>query len=196
MKERIRSFVAVELSTHVQNALTAEAQRLGDSGADVKWVRTESLHVTLKFLGDIARDKITEVARAMEAAAATIAPFRLIVEGVSFFPRPTKPRIVSVGIDPDGARALGELARAVDAHLGEAGYRREERSFKAHITLGRVKSTKGLGGLSDLILTAPGEPFGSCDVDRIVLFMSELSRAGPTYTPLSHADLTGQDEEA
>jgi 2'-5' RNA ligase len=193
MKERIRTFVAVELGAQIVRALADEQRRLAEPGADVKWVRPESLHVTLKFLGDIARGNIGEVARAIEAAAAKIPPFRLVVEGVSFFPRPTKPRIVSVGVDADGTRALTDLALAVDEHLGEAGYRREERSFKAHITLGRVKSSRGLGGLSDLILTAPGEPFGSCDVDRVVLYMSELSRAGPTYTPLAHTDLIGQD---
>lgn len=189
MKDRIRSFVAVELSAEIRSALGREIARLEAAGADVKWVEPGSLHLTLKFLGDVDRRAIPDVLRALGPAAAPVRPFDLEVSGVSFFPKPTKPRIVAAGIDPEGAEALEALALRVDEALAPLGFAREERAFKAHVTLGRARSPKGAGALADALLTSPGEPFGEQEVREVVLFMSELSRQGPTYTALGRARL-------
>lgn len=193
MRENFRTFFAVALPESARQALCREADRLGGPDVDVKWVEAEALHVTLKFLGDVPRTRIPAVIKAAEAAVGGAAPFPLELVGVSLFPRPTKPRVVAVGIDPDGGAQLTRLAGSLDEELGRLEFARERRGFQAHVTLGRVKSSLGLRGLSDAILTAPGRPFARLDVEEVVLYMSELSRSGPTYTPLGHVPLCGDD---
>jgi 2'-5' RNA ligase len=188
---RIRTFVAAELSQGTRRSLRREAERLADSGADVKWVAEENLHVTLKFLGQVDRRAVPDIMKAIESAARGVEPFRAEVAGVNLFPAPTRPRIVAAGLDPQAAERLSALAARLDDALVEIGFGREKRGFRAHITLGRVKGTKGVGALADAMLTADGRPFGEQDIDGVTLFMSELSRAGPRYTVLGRAPLNG-----
>ena len=191
MKSRVRTFVAVELDPGVRRSLRREAERLAGSGAEVKWVAEENLHVTLKFLGQVDRPEVPEIVRALQEAARLVAPFRAEVAGAAFFPTPTRPKIVASGVDPAAAERLTELAGRIDDALSGLGFGRERRAFRAHITLGRVRGTRGVGALADSLLTADGRPFGQQDVDAVTLFMSELSRAGPRYTALGRAPLSG-----
>ncbi len=188
---RVRTFVAVELDPGTKKSLRREAERLAGSGAEVKWVAEENLHVTMKFLGQVDRLAVPEILKALEEAAGGVEPFRAEIAGVALFPTPTRPRIVAVGVDPEGAGQLTELAGRLEDALVGIGFGRERRGFRAHITLGRVKGTRGAGALADSLLTADGRPFGHEDVDELVLFMSELSRAGPKYTVLGRVPLGG-----
>ena len=191
MKERLRTFVAVELPGGIRASLSEEIARLAEAGADVKWVGEENLHVTLKFLGQVDRHAVAGILKGLEAATRESSPFRMECRGLVFFPKPVKPRVVAAGVDEDGARALAELASRVEDSLVPLGYKKDERGFRGHVTLGRVRSPNGLKGLSDSILTYDGEPFGEADVDAVALFMSELRRDGPVYTALGHARLGG-----
>lgn len=189
LKERIRSFVAVELSPEIRSALGREIARLSPLGADVKWVEPQALHITLKFLGQVDKHAIPEIIKALGSCAGEMEPFEVQVLGVGFFPEPARPRIVAAGVAPEGAKALEALAARVEEALAPLGFSPESRGFRAHVTLGRVKSPKGAKRLADAILTSPGEPFGEQEVREVVLFMSELSRQGPTYTALGRAEL-------
>ncbi len=188
---RVRTFVAVELDPGTRKSLRREAERLATCDADVKWVAEENLHVTMKFLGQVDRLVVPEIVKALAKAVGEVEPFRAEVVGVTFFPKPTRPKIVAVGVDPVAAGRLGEVAARVDDALVEVGFGKEGRGFRAHVTLGRVKGTKGIGALADALLTADGRPFGQQDVDQLTLFMSELSRAGPRYTVLGRAPFGG-----
>ena len=110
---RVRTFVAIELSAETRKSLRREAERLAASGAEVKWVREENLHITLKFLGQVDRRAVSEIMKALESAAGGAEPFRAEVAGVSFFPKPTRPRIVAAGVDPHAAERLTELAEGL-----------------------------------------------------------------------------------
>lgn len=189
MKERLRTFVAVELSEETRAALGAEIGRLKACGADVKWVAPGNLHLTLKFLGQVDRRDVPGILKALEAGSRGRRRFLMETSGLGFFPRPTKPRVVAAGIDEVGTSCLRLLAADVEEALFEVGFGREERDFKAHVTLGRVKSPKGISALSDYILTHDGRPFGEDSVESIALIMSELRREGPIYTVLGHAAL-------
>jgi 2'-5' RNA ligase len=188
---RIRAFVAVELDPETRKSLRREAERLAASGAEVKWVAEENLHVTMKFLGQVDRRAVPEVLKALKEAVGEVKPFRAEVAGAAFFPTPVRPRIVAAGVEPQAAQGLAELAARLEDALAELGFGRERRAFRAHVTLGRVKGTKGVGALADALLTADGRPFGQQDVRQVTLFMSELSRAGPRYTALGRAPLNG-----
>jgi len=191
MKDRLRTFVAVELCEETRAALGAEIGRLRGLGADVKWVAPENLHLTLKFLGQVDRHDVPGILKALKSGARSRGRFNMETLGLSFFPRPTKPRVVAAGIDEAGAASLALLASAVEEALFEVGFGRNERGFKAHVTLGRVKSPKGIAALSDYILTHDGRPFGEDCVESVALVMSELRRESPVYTVLGHAELAG-----
>jgi 2'-5' RNA ligase len=188
---RVRTFVAVELDPGTRRSLRREVERLMTCGADVKWVAEENLHVTMKFLGQVDRLVVPEIVKALAKAVGEVEPFRAEVAGVAFFPKPTRPKIVAAGVDPVAAGRLGEVMARLEDALVEVGFGKENRGFRAHVTLGRVRGTKGVGALADALLTADGRPFGQQDVDQLTLFMSELSPAGPRYTVLGRAGLNG-----
>ncbi len=191
MKDRLRTFVAVELSERTRRALVAEIDRLRERGADVRWVRPENLHITIRFLGQVDRHDVPGILKALEVAAGRCEPSLMEISGLIFFPRPTKPRVVAAGVDEVGAASLTILAGSVEDALVGVGFGPDRRSFKAHVTLGRVKSPRGIAALSDYILTHDGRPFGEDCVESIALVMSELTRTGPEYTVLGHANLGG-----
>jgi 2'-5' RNA ligase len=189
VKDRLRAFVAVELSEETRAALSREIGRLRELGANVKWVNPDALHITIKFLGQVDRRSVPDILKALEKGVHARKSFRMEIEGLSFFPRPTKPRVVAAGVEEAGAASLALLAADVEDALVEVGFGREERGFRGHVTLGRVKSPKGIAALSDCLLTHDGRPFGEDHVESIALIMSELRREGPLYTVLGHADL-------
>ncbi len=189
MKDRLRAFVAVELSEETRGALDREVGRLRGLGAEVKWVKPDALHITVKFLGQVDRRDVPGILKALEKAARARKSFLMEIGGLSFFPRPTKPRVVAAGVDEAGAASLALLAADIEDALVEVGFGREERGFRGHVTLGRVKSPKGIAALSDYLLTHDGRPFGEDRVESIALIMSELRREGPLYTVLGHASL-------
>jgi 2'-5' RNA ligase len=189
MRDRLRTFVAVELSEETRATLGDEIARLDACGADVKWVDHENLHLTLKFLGQVDRLDLPGILKALAIGAGARKRFTIEESGLGFFPRPTKPRVVAAGIDEVGAGSLALLAAAIEDALVDVGFGKENRAFKSHVTLGRVKSPTGIAALSDYILTHDGRPFGEDWVDSVALIMSELSREGPIYTVIGHADL-------
>ena len=187
----VRAFAAVELSEPTRATLGDEIMRFSRLDADVKWVRPENIHLTLKFLGDIERKAVADALTALAAAADGFAPVRAEVSGLFLFPSAARPRVVSTGVDAAAASSLERLARRVDEETLARGFCRADKPFKAHITLGRVKSPRGMRALADALLTSDGAAFGEDDIRELTLFMSELSREGPTYTVLGRVPLGG-----
>ena len=191
MKERLRAFVAVELSPETRSSLAAEVLSLRALGADVKWVAEENLHITVKFLGQVNRHQVPGVLDALGRAVKDARSFNMEMRGLAFFPSPVRPRVVAAGVAEEALPArASRAARHVDQKLPPR-FKKEERGFKAHATLGRVKSPKGIRALSDYLLTWDGRAFGEDNVESVTLFMSELTRAGAVYTALGHARLGG-----
>src|SRR5947209_13621784 len=139
---RLRTFIAVPLNRAVRDRLMSLQERIAGTGADVKWVEPENLHVTLLFLGEVGERDVMPVCRAVADVGRTHASFPMSVETVGCFPNIHRPRIVWVGV-PEGSQELCALHDALEPPLMELGcYRREERQFTPHITLGRVKSER------------------------------------------------------
>lgn len=191
----IRSFVAVELGDDIKKRL-AEIQRqlkaTAPSGS-VRWVQPESIHVTLKFLGDVPQERIGAIAAALEQACAPVAALAFAVAGAGCFPNARRPNVVWIGVkDPTGR--LAELQRAVERALNPLGYPPEDRPFKPHLTLGRAnRSASGadLRKLGELVSGLNVGVLGQVQVAEIVLMRSDLSLAGARYTPLAHIPLSG-----
>ena len=184
----VRAFFAVELSPEAVDAADDVASELrGRAGGDgVKWVMPESFHVTLRFLGEVPRSRVSAVAeRAADAIAAAPedhAPFEMRLGALAAFPSLRRPRVVTLEVTPHSK--LESLANSLERGLaGLAGIPVDERDsgpFRAHLTLGRVR--RG-GRAPSLEATRPTDPAPTW-VDEIVLFRSEPARAGVTYTRL------------
>jgi 2'-5' RNA ligase len=148
-------------------------------------VREETLHVTLRFLGDIDCDRIARLAGCVREQTAALSPFRLQLGGARPFPSKRRPLAVVLGVEP--AELLEELAAAVERGVVAAGFGPEPRPFNPHLTLGRIRRKRSPLVTGDV--TTRGE---SCPVNEVVLFKSELQSSGAHYTPIERAPLGGE----
>jgi 2'-5' RNA ligase len=184
----IRAFIAVEAADEMVARLTAVQDALRGAEADVGWTAPAGLHLTLKFLGDVAESRIPGLTEALAAVAGRQAPFTIRVAGVGVFPNPRHPRIIWAGVT-DGADALRALASDVEAAMTAAGVPPEERPFRAHLTLGRVRAPHGLQRLMPLLDRYAAEDFGAQPVASVTFMRSELSPHGARYTVLARLPL-------
>ncbi len=160
--------------------------RLDD--ASIKWVRPDSIHLTLKFLGDVEDRRINEVCTAVSQTADRFEAFDFHVAGAGSFPPGGAARVVWAGIT-DGAEDLQALADAIDHACHELGFPLEGRKFSSHITLARVKNF-AVGHQARQAAESIGPlDIGVQGVSSITVFQSVLERGGPTYTAMHHASL-------
>ncbi len=181
--QRVRAFVAVNLSETVRAALAEAQGRLRQVPADVSWTRPANIHVTLKFLGEIGATGVERVGRALERAAAPHAPFIAGVAGFGTFPSKGPPRVLWAGV-AEGAEALVSLQGAVERALAALGFPREGRPYRPHCTLGRVRSARNAQALVEAAAGLGDGLLGTVTVDHIDLMQSQLHPAGSIYTVL------------
>jgi 2'-5' RNA ligase len=180
----VRAFFAVEIGNEARREAGDHARRLaGGAGGDaVHWVRSEAYHVTLRFLGAVAVDRIPELVDRVRDATAGIGPFELRLGALRAFPSERRPRVVAIELEP--AEPLAALAVAVERGSVAAGFAPEKRSYRPHLTLGRVRGPHP-PRLEGCVAPAP------FPVRSFTLFRSELSPRGSTYTPLERIPLDG-----
>ncbi len=184
--DAVRAFVAVELGAGARAAAAALVRRLRERpGAEgVRWVPEENLHVTLRFLGDVERERLPGLAAAVRAAAAPLPPFALALGPLHAFPSPRRPRVVALALVPEAP--LAALAEAIEAALRARGVAPEARRFRSHLTLGRSRGP----ALALDLAGAEAEP-ARFDVREAVLFQSELSASGARHRALERLPLAG-----
>lgn len=186
---RLRTFIAVELGKAIRDRAVALQDVLARTGAQVKWVERENLHVTLLFLGEVDEREVPEICRAVAETCAARTPFEMVVEAVGCFPNARRPRVIWVGVG-QGTQELVALHDALEAPLLARGcYRREERRYTPHITLGRVKADRPSDHLAAALAKQAGWRGGSTQVEEVLVLSSELRPQGPVYTVLSRAPL-------
>lgn len=179
----MRSFIAVEISCEIKDALGEIIAKFRGCGADVKWVRPANLHVTLKFLGDIDENDIVKISEIVRECSLDIKPFDLAIEGIGAFPDLEKPRVIFVNMC-DEIENLSILFDRFNDKLSHIGIKKEDRKFEAHLTIGRVKSLKGIEPLLEMIEAEKTRCFGEEYVESVVFMMSELLPKGPRYSKL------------
>jgi RNA 2',3'-cyclic 3'-phosphodiesterase len=182
----LRTFFAVEIGDAARSAARAVAERLAAApgGEAVRWVRPESYHVTLRFLGATPRNHVAGLVAAAQRTARAIAPFELRLGALAGFPS-RRPRAVVLDVAPH--EAIVALAREVERAVVEAGFAPEERAFHPHLTLGRVRERR-TPFLASAEGPADAAPFA---VGCFVLFQSALATTGAQYTPLERISLGG-----
>lgn len=187
----MRLFVAVEIDDAVKRAAAGIAARLSSAlesprRRSVSWVTWQNLHLTLHFLGDVSAALATTVSERL-ASPLPVEPFDVAVGGVGVFPSSGTPRVVWLGVT-EGARSLAALHREVAGRLDGLGLPLEDRPYRAHLTLGRVKAPPG-PGFKDALAHERAEAAGRCRVDHVTLFESRLSPDGARYSVVATSRL-------
>ncbi len=189
MDKPIRTFIAVPVPESVKEQIGIFEGDLIKTRADVKWVRPESMHVTLKFLGDVEERDTAEVVRRIEEAVGSVRPFTVRIAKTGAFPNAKRPNVLWVGAT-EGADRLSELAGLIDSALSPMGFEKEKRAFRAHLTLGRVRSQAGMDGAIRLLQNRTFDA-GAFTANAVHVMRSELLVCGARYTPIAITHLKG-----
>lgn len=196
----IRAFVAVELNPEVRAAVARLQEEIKNRAerallravpqARIQWVRPESVHLTLKFLGDIDEARIAEVQQALERALAPLMRFAVEAGGLGAFPDSRAPRVLWVALGGP-TNHLARLAAEVERALEPLGFPPEAKPFNAHLTLARIKERSREVGrsLAESGVMESGGVLGRLDVDAVALMKSELKPSGAVYTRLFQVPL-------
>lgn len=182
----MRLFAALELPPEPRTAAAAMIRELRRSGADVKWVAPENLHVTLKFLGETDPGRLGEIGAVLQAACSAAPALELALAGAGAFPGVGRPAVVWLGLAGQ-VEALAGLARALDDGLAGLGFPPETRRFQAHLTLGRARRGRGPNPpsrpLAQALAGLAGWRGPEFVARRVSLMESTLTPAGPIYRP-------------
>ena len=182
-EEPIRAFIAVNIPSTCIDILGSLISRLKQSPAKVKWVRPESIHITLKFLGNISEDDIDKIDRVLAEQIAEEPAFEVTIRGTGGFPNLRRPRVLWSGID-DPDKRLKSLAKIVDRNLAKAGFPREKRAYSPHLTLGRVKTYKYIEDINKRMEAEKEFEGGVVEVSEVFLMRSQLKPSGAIYSAL------------
>jgi 2'-5' RNA ligase len=185
----IRAFFAAEIDEDLRAALAAAIDDLDRVGAQVRWVRPENLHWTVKFLGNVPLLETGAIADAAREVCAEHAPIEGRITGLGPFPPGRRIRMVAARMEESGR--LGAVRDGLEPRMAAFGVPPDGRAFKAHLTLGRVKGPRRLRELAEALGPYNSRDFGECLIEELVLFQSELSRSGPTYVALARLPLSG-----
>jgi 2'-5' RNA ligase len=169
-------------------ATLATGGRNGEGEREVRWVRMDGLHLTLRFLGPTLDDRLPVLEEIVAEAGREAEPFELEIAGGGAFPGRTRPRVLWLGITR-GAEALTTLAAGVEDLLAHAGWPREDRGFKAHLTVARADGVRAGSVTADALVAAAARFREAWTVDRVVLFESHTGHGPARYEQLSEARL-------
>jgi len=187
----IRAFLAVEVPHHITAGIRDIQRRLAPRIEDIRWVRPEGIHLTLKFFGNISEEDIPCISGIVGEQAGNTAPVTLRVHSIGVFPGPSRPRVLWMGLTGDTDR-LAVLQGDIESALPACGFPREGRAFKPHLTLGRARSQKKMfTGLGDIGEEEEGYEAGRFEAGGLTLFRSELMPHGARYSKLARYPFAG-----
>jgi 2'-5' RNA ligase len=184
-----RLFIAVELPQDIREYLGAAVRTLQETGADAKWVESKNIHLTLKFLGATPAETIPAIRRTMTAVTDNARAVPTSLETFGGFPSLSAPRVLWVSLT-DKEKHLEHIVRGLEDSLSAVGFAKEDRPFKAHITLARLRSSH-----NRLSLTEAARKFQAVlehpafNLDNMTLFESVLSPKGPAYSIIEQIKL-------
>ncbi len=187
----IRTFIAVNVSDPTRKMINTLQMIFIHFRKEIRFAPPENVHVTLKFLGDIDPEIIPELIAKIETSIRSFRKFDYICTGTGVFPNVHRPRVLWLGIT-QGSEMLTNLSKILDDSLKTMPIESEEREFKAHITLGRIKETRKPISVLNQFLEFPFEPIHN-PVEEVILFKSTLTPYGSIYTPLHNFPLSDKE---
>jgi len=185
----VRLFAAADLPAGTREHLADLLAELSREAPEIRWARPGSIHLTLKFLGEVAEEAVPSLAAALDRAAAEASgAIPIGVAGIGTFGERKRPRVVWVGItDPEGA--LARLAGSVERSFEREGFAPEDRPFSPHLTLARPKAPSPR--LAAALASRSRIDLGASEIASVILFQSRLGPEGATYVRLHEAPLGG-----
>ncbi len=188
----MRLFVAVDVPGEIKEKVAAAVGEIGPDAAGVRWVKPENLHITLKFIGDYGEERLGDLIEEVRATARLCDGFTVSLAGCGAFPSRGRARVLWLGMARGGEEAAA-AARKLDSRLERVGVKREERGFRSHLTLARLRNPADCSAcLLRLEEKLKGLEEKSFEVEEMVLYRSILGPHGPTYIPLEGARLGGR----
>ena len=182
MSELIRSFLAFDIENDdVRKRLSSAQTRLVQTGADVKLVETENIHVTMRFLGNVSIGMIEKIFEEMKKTK--FKPFNVQIQGVGVFPSLSYPRVVWAGIT-EGEEQLRDVFTQIEPRLQALGFAPDPKGFSPHLTIARVRSGRNKTQLAEFVNKNASHGFGTIKAEYLRLKKSALSPKGPTYSTL------------
>jgi 2'-5' RNA ligase len=182
MAEPIRSFLAFDIeSDTVLNRLAAVQGLLVQTGADLKLVEPQNIHITVRFLGDITPAMVEKIFEAMQQVQ--FAPFNVQIKGLGAFPDLRYPRVVWAGIN-DGADQLKNVFSQLEPRLRGLGFTPDHKGFSPHLTIARVRSGRNKAQLAKFVTENVNYDFGTIKAKCLRLKKSDLTPKGPIYSTL------------
>lgn len=186
----MRTFIAIDLDEPVRRDLGRLIQRLRPRCGDLRWLRPDTIHLTIKFLGEASDDRITPICGALRTLAAKCQPFDIAVRGAGCFPDAGSVRVVWAGVhDPTGG--LTRCRNLCEELVAPLGFPAENRPFSPHLTLARNKSPALSGDIRKAVDSAVDFSGGLLSVGAVTLYQSTLSAQGSTYQPLCTCPFAG-----
>jgi 2'-5' RNA ligase len=192
--ESWRVFIAIELPANIRKRIAEHIDRLRNSVPDARasWSREDTLHLTLKFLGDIPVTSVEQLSAAASIAADKVEPFEIVVDGCGAFPPRGQPRVLWIGID-DPSGKLSELNCALEDECANAGFAREPRAFHPHLTIVRIRQPQGSRQLAAMHREI-GFNREAISVSELAVIRSELRSEGSKHTTISRHALAPSRE--
>lgn len=186
----MRLFLAIAsdgLSFDPKTAFKKIRVNLEKKGWEHRWVRTESYHVTLCFIGEVEEPQVKVLSEKLEEVARRHGPFNLDIQGTHAFPEDEMGRVLYVGVQ--NSKALRSLQEECAQALKELGFYLEDRPYRPHLTVARLRSPRNL---IDVLSPLVRHQFGELKTHRLTLFESKQGGAFPLYVPLAHFNLGPQ----
>lgn len=187
----MRTFIAINLNQEIKKTLSLlidELDMLDKGKKKIRWVKQEGKHLTLKFLGEISQEKALEIKNVLEVISEKFKPFILKIKGTGRFPPGGKnARVLWVGIEEE--KTLFALQSQLEGEMEKLGFPREQRKFRPHLTLGRVKTFSSLRETLLLIDKYRERNFGEMEVEKITFIKSVLKPTGAEYSVISEFEL-------
>ncbi len=199
----MRMFVALDLEEEIRRGIARFIEEMRIFGPQVRWIGSDSLHVTLNFIGEKPDSFVANIEQALGSIRA--APFALRFHGVGFFPTPKAARVFWVGIDADPG--LAQLASTTEDVLAKVGIAKEQRAFSPHLTLARASGSRAsvdsgapgwrkgdkvnpqFASLQEELIQHPTADFGTMTAHEFFLYRSQLSSKGSRYTKIARFEL-------
>ncbi len=188
MPDTIRTFIAAEIPENITSGIRELQQGLKDYGINIRWIRSENIHLTLKFLGDVQAADIDNIFEAISGTVDGVASISLKAKGIGVFPDIRRPHVLWVGLTGQ-LEVLMQLQKTLDSNLKDIGFPQEKRPFKGHLTIGRIKTKINTKKFGDALMAFRNFETETFIADKIILFKSELKPQGAVYTHLASAPL-------
>jgi 2'-5' RNA ligase len=178
----LRCFIAIEMSDPIKKEIGKLLDIMQKHDVDIKWVAPEHIHLTLKFLGSTSDALLPDIRESLSKILSSYKPFYIKICGTGVFPNRKYPRVIWTGIDDSDI--LNKMKGDIEQAMALLGFQKEDKAFNPHLTLGRVRSSKGVMNIVNELDNYKTMEFGILHIDHIKLMKSDLKPKGAVYTCL------------